>query len=125
MINLRLSSWVLFVENKTFKTSLGSNEDGSRAKFPALFSTNVQYCGRGGRGETVASLRMRKYTFFYHKFVLQGVFSKGNDCKSYIGISIYILSGAHGLPIGLPTFFNRFDTRAHEWKTISYGIENI
>ena len=72
-----------------------------------------------------ASLRMRKYTFFYHKFVLQGVFSKGNDCKSYIGISVYILSGAHGLPIGLPTFFNRFDTRAHEWKTISYGIENI
>lgn len=73
----------------------------------------------------MASLRMRKYTFFYHKFVLQGVFSKGNDCKSYIGISVYILSGAHGLPIGLPTFFNRFDTRAHAWKTISYGIENI
>ena len=39
----------------------------------------------------VASLRMRKYTFFYHKFVLQGVFSKRNDCKSYIGISIYII----------------------------------
>lgn len=92
--------------------------------FPPVFSTV------GGEGEErqclcsekadltltciVASLRMRKYTFFYHKFVLQGVFSKGNDCKSYIGISVYILSGAHGLPIGLPTFFNRFDTRAHE-----------
>lgn len=56
----------------------------------------------------VASLRMRKYTFFYHKFVLQGVFSKRNDCKSYIGISIYIFSGAHGLPMFLIAL-----TRAH------------
>ena len=40
--------------NKTFKTPLGNNEDGSRVTFPALFfSTRVQYCGRGGRGETV------------------------------------------------------------------------
>ena len=55
---------------------------------------------------------MCKCTFFNHKFVLQGVFSKRKDCKSYIGISIYIFSGAYGLLI----FFNRFDTRAHEWK---------
>lgn len=53
MINLSLLSSVFFVENKTFKILLGNNEDGSRVKFPALFSTRVLYCGRGGRGETV------------------------------------------------------------------------
>ena len=68
----------------------------------------------------VASLRMRKYSFFYHKFVLQGVFSKRNDCKSYIGISIYIFFRS----LWAPYFFNRFDTRERV-KTISYGIENI
>ena len=51
MINLSLLSSVFFVENKTFKIPVGNNEDGSRAKFPALFSTRVQYCGREGRGE--------------------------------------------------------------------------
>ena len=53
MINLSLLSSVFFVENKTFKILLGNNEDGSRVKFPALFSTRVLYCGRGGRRETV------------------------------------------------------------------------
>ena len=68
----------------------------------------------------VASLRMRKYTFFYHKFVLQGVFSKRNDCKSYIGISIYIFSGAHGLPIFLIAL-----TRAHASENYFYNIARV
>lgn len=71
--------------------------------FPPFFPPVFRTVGGGGGRERrdsacvvkrltciVASLRMRKYTFFYHKFVLQGVFSKRNDCKSYIGISIYI-----------------------------------
>ena len=64
---------------------------------------------------------MRKYTFFYHKFVLQGVFSKRNACKSYIGISpgisIYFFSGVHGLPMFLIAL-----TRAHASE--NYFVRN-
>ena len=92
--------------------------------FPPVFSTV------GGEGEErqslcsekadlycVASLRMRKCTFFNHKFALQGVFSKRNDCKSYISISIYIFSGAHGLPMFLIAL-----TRAHASE--NYFVRN-
>lgn len=118
----------MLVENKTCKTPLGNNEDGSRVTFPALFfhPCSALWEGRERRDSAcvvkrptciVASLRMRKYTFFYHKFVLQGVFSKRNDCKSYIGISIYIFSGAHGLPIFLIAL-----TRAHASE--NYFVRN-
>ena len=118
----------MLVENKTFKTPLGNNEDGSRVTFPALFFPPV-FSTVGGEGEERQCLCSEKgdlycgksknaqIYFFYHKFVLQGVFSKRNDCKSYIGISIYNFSGAHGLPMFLIAL-----TRAHASE--NYFVRN-